>query len=68
MMADYEWRVIQRDVRTGEELAIGGLDERQARGRQAVLDTNTSHPSGFQRRIDVVRIERREIGPWKAVE
>jgi hypothetical protein len=56
-----EWRVIQRWP-NGDELAIEMVSGHAARERQAVLDAN--HPSGFQRRIEVVRIECREVGRW----
>lgn len=62
--SQWEWRVIQRWP-NGDELAIDMDSEFKARSRQAVLDANTSHPSCHQRRVEVVRIERRQVGPWE---
>jgi len=59
----YEYRVIQR-FPNGDEVALGMKDEQDCWDRQAVLDTNTSHPSGSQRRVEVIRMERRQVGPW----
>jgi hypothetical protein len=59
-----EWRVVQRWP-NGEKLVLPMDGEKAARGRQAVLDANTSHPSGYQRRVEVVRIECRDVGPWR---
>lgn len=61
-----QWRVVQRWP-NGDELTIGLDDELACRERQAVLDANTSHPSGHQRRVEVLRIERRALGVWEVV-
>ena len=62
----WEWRVIQRWP-DGTELALPMDSEEKARGRQAVLDANTSHFTGYERRVEVLRIERRQVGSWEEV-
>lgn len=67
-----EWRVVQRDcgprVRLGqtpEERVVGMPSGRHAHERQGILDS--LFRDGV-RRIEVVRIEAREVGPWETVD
>lgn len=65
----YEWRVVQRHIPPSHpsEVAEGDVvvpmnSEEQAYGRQVFLDGLFA--DGV-RRVEVVRVECRELGPWE---